>query len=89
MPVVIVPEAYRGPTRGQGQIHVEGETVRDCIEAVEAGNPGFRELVIDASGAAHRFVSFFVNDEQLVSDVLDTKLHDGDRLEILAAIAGG
>jgi len=89
MPIVIVPEAYRGPTRGLSKVPVQGDTVRACLEAVEAGHPGFLDLVIAADRLPHKFVKLFVNEEQLGADALDTRLDDGDRLEILAAIAGG
>ena len=36
MPTVLVPTAYRGPTRGLAEVVVVGATVRECLEAVEA-----------------------------------------------------
>jgi sulfur carrier protein ThiS len=89
MPVVIVPEAYRGPTQGIGQVEVKADTIRGCLEAVEAQHPGFLPLVLDAQGRQHRFVKLFVNQEQLDSDALDRPIDEQDRLEVLAAIAGG
>ena len=90
MPKVLIPTAYRGPTRGAAEIEVEGRTARDCIEAVEAQCPGFGELVIDSAGAVQKFVKLFRNGDQLDSAVaLDTVLEPSDDLEVLAAIAGG
>ena len=40
MPVVKIPAAYRGPTRGAESVPVEGETVRACIQAVADAFPG-------------------------------------------------
>ncbi len=89
MPIVIIPEAYRGPTKGLAQIGVEATTVGEALEAVEAEYKGFVELVFDKSGAVLKFVKLFVNEEQIDSVKLDLALADEDRLEILAAIAGG
>lgn len=89
MPAVIVPEAYRGPTRGVGRFDVDAETVRDALEAVEQSHPGFLTLVLDGAGRPHPFVKLFLNEEQLASDSLDTPLTKDDRVEVLAAIAGG
>jgi adenylyltransferase/sulfurtransferase len=89
MPIVIVPEAYRGPTRGLAQIEVEATTVGEALLAVEADHKGFRELVFTAAGDVHKFVKLFVNDEQIDSAKLDLELGEADRLEVLAAIAGG
>ncbi len=89
MPFVVVPEPYRGPTRGLGEVQVEASDVLEAILAVEAAYPGFRDLVLDAEGALHRFVKLFVNDEQIERGALDRSLGDEDRLGVLAAIAGG
>lgn len=94
MPTVLVPTAFRGPTRGEGEIPVEGASVRACLEAVEAKFPGFLAQVLDPDGAPHRFVKLFVNGDQLAArgeggEALDAPLEPDDRLEVLAAIAGG
>ena len=89
MPSVFVPTAYRGPTRGEAQIEVEGATVRACLEAVEALYPGFLAQVLDAKGGAHRFVKLFVNEQQIDGEALDAAVEETDRIEVLAAIAGG
>ncbi len=89
MPVVIVPEAYRGPTRGLSRIEVDADNVRGALERVERDHPGFFELVVDKAGRQHRFVKLFVNEKQLGNDSLETPLRADDRLEVLAAIAGG
>jgi hypothetical protein len=89
MPFVIVPEAYRGPTKGVGEIFVDGQTVRQCLESVEEDHRGFLALVLDGGGALHKFVKLFRNEEQLGTDALEIRLDETDRLEVLAAIAGG
>jgi hypothetical protein len=89
MPVVVVPPPYRGPTRGDGEIRVPGASVLACLAAVEAGHPGFRDQILDAQGRLHRFVKLFVNGEELPREPVDAPLAPDDRLEILAAIAGG
>ena len=89
MPIVVVPPPYRGPTAGEGEIRVDAASVLGCIEAVEARFPGFRNQILDVGGKAHRFVSLFVNGDEIPREHLDARLAPEDRLEILAAIAGG
>ncbi len=89
MPTVRIPPPYRGPTGGEASVEVEGATVRQCLEAVGSRFPGFREQVLDGSGRAHRFVSLFVNGQEIDREALDKPLSAADELEILAAIAGG
>jgi hypothetical protein len=89
VPMVEVPTRYRGPTNGVGQIEVDADTVRACIEAVEAEHPGFSELILDRAGNVRRFVRLFKNGEPLDRDAVDVPIEAGDRLQILAAAAGG
>ena len=89
MPVVEVPPPYRGPTRGEERIAVQGATVEACLRAVDAKHPGFAQQIFDETGSVHKFVKLFINGEPIPATALDRKLSDQDELTILAAIAGG
>jgi hypothetical protein len=89
MPIVVIPPPYRGPTRGAEEVEVPGGSVAACLDAVEARFPGFRAQVVDGQGRVHAFVKLFRNREQLSGDVLAQTVGERDRLEVLAAIAGG
>ena len=60
------------------------------------GEPARRQAVSNpdgtvtaGAGRVHRFVSLFVNGDEIGREALDRPLSDADRVEILAAIAGG
>jgi len=89
MPVVLIPPPYRGPTRGEAEIETSGASVIDCLRQVEQRSPGFLSLVLDDGGGIHRYVKLFVNEEQVDSEWLDVPVADDDRIQVLAAIAGG
>ena len=89
MPTVMIPTAYRAPTRGQAEVAVAGASVLECLRAVEARFSGFLELVLDAQGDVHPFVKLFVNGEQIAPADLGVSISAEDRIEVLAAIAGG
>ena len=91
MPIIQVPVIYRGHTRRETQIEVEGATLGACLDAAEAIHPGFKALVVDDSGAIHKFNKVLVAGELLERDpsVLETPVAAGDEIEVLAAIAGG
>ena len=89
MPRVIVPVACRGPTLGEGEVDVAGSTVGECLDGVGRRYPGFAELIFDDAGRVHRFVTLFVNGDEIARQGLDVVVADSDRVEILAAIAGG
>ena len=89
VPKVEVPPRYRGPTGGVSLVEVEADSVRSCIEAVEAKHPGFGELILDRDGNLRRFVRLFVNGEALERDAVDAPVADDDHIQVLAAAAGG
>jgi len=90
MPVVLIPAAYRGPTQGKAEVEVPSGTILACIEKVESLYPGFMPLVIDANGCVQRFVKLFINEEPVASEGFQMiVVGETDRLEVLAAVAGG
>jgi hypothetical protein len=91
MPLVTIPTAFRGTTQGMAQIEVPPGSIKSCLESVGAQAPGFLELCLDADGKAQRWLKFFVNEVQLDEsvDVLGVEIGKDDRLEVLAAVAGG
>lgn len=89
MPVICVPPPYRGPTRGQAELEVEGRTVGECIAAAEARYPGFAELMLDGAGRLHRFVRIFVEEQPIATDGLASPVAEDARLDVIAAIGGG
>ena len=89
VPVTLaIPPPFRGPTAGKGEVQVEGDSVRACLEAAEAAYPGLLDLVYD-KGGVRRSVRLFVGDDPLGAGELDDPIPDGVVLSIVAAIGGG
>ncbi len=89
MPRVKIPPPYRGPTGGRAIVRVDGLTVGDCLAALAESHPGLGELLQEPGGALHRFVTVFVNGDEVERSALDTPVGDSDEVEILTALAGG
>lgn len=89
MPIIQIPPPYRGPTGGASEVDVEGATLRDCLEAIEAKHPGFGPFVFDAKGGLNKFATWFRNGDKLTGDVLATALEPGDAIDIISSVAGG
>ncbi len=89
MPEVEVPSRYRGPTQGVSHVQVEGQTVRECIEAVDAQYPGFQEQIIHSRGELNLFVRVFVNGDALDRSALEASVEADDKIQILTSAAGG
>ncbi|NWF36393.1 ubiquitin-like small modifier protein 1 [Mariprofundus sp. KV] len=87
---VRIPTPLRKLTGGADEVSVEGATVGDVIESLEAAHPGLKERLCDDAGEIRRFVNVYVNDEDVrFLDGRATALKDGDEISIVPAIAGG
>ena len=58
-------------------------TIADLVAALDRRLPGFRDQLDDA------LFNFAINDELLLHDSRRRALVDGDRVEIIPALAGG
>jgi molybdopterin synthase sulfur carrier subunit len=87
---VRIPTVLRPQVGGQSVVSAEGTTVREVLAAVEAAHPGFGPMVVEAGGGLKRFLSVFLDDENVrYRQGLDTPVADGSTLVILPAVAGG
>lgn len=88
--IVRVPTTLRTLTGGESEVKVDGDTVADVIESLEAAHPGFKERILDDAGELRRFVNVFVSDDDVrFMDGLATSVPDGETLSIVPAVAGG
>ena len=91
MPVQVnLPTVLRPHAGGERTVSVDGATVGQVLTALVAEYPGMSGQVIDDTGALHKFVNIYLNDDDVryLSGV-DTAVGAGDELSILPAVAGG
>jgi len=87
---VNLPTVLRPHAGGERTVSVDGATVGQVLTALVAEYPGMSGQVIDDTGALHKFVNIYLNDDDVryLSGV-DTAVGAGDELSILPAVAGG
>lgn len=87
---VRIPTTFRTLTGGANKVSVEGSTVAEVIDALEAAHPGFKARLLDDNGAIQRFVNVFVSDDDVrFLDGVNTAVADGAEVSIIPAVAGG
>jgi molybdopterin synthase sulfur carrier subunit len=87
---VRVPTTLRTLTAGSSEIAVEGSTVAEVLDQLEAQHPGFKERLLDGEGGLRRFVNLYVADDDVrFREGLQTPVADGDTVAIIPAVAGG
>jgi molybdopterin synthase sulfur carrier subunit len=69
---------------------VPGETVRDALEGVFAGNPRLRGYVLDEQGRLRRHVVVFVDGEPIADrERLADPLRPDSSVHVMQALSGG
>ena len=90
MPTVRIPTQLRELSGGQSEVKVDGGTVAEVLEALDAAHPGFRGRLFDDAGKLRRFVNVFVADEDVrFLQGIETPVAAGQTVSIVPAVAGG
>lgn len=87
---VRIPTQLRKMSGGAAEVSVDGATVAEVLDALDAEHPGFAERLRDDTGALRRFVNVFLAEEDIrFLNGLETPVADGQTLSIVPAVAGG
>ncbi len=88
--VVRIPNPLRKITNDQDKVSVEGDTLLQVIDSLEAEHIGIKERICDEAGELRNFVNVYVNGEDArFLDGLQTPVKSGDEISIVPAVAGG
>ena len=82
LPPVLAP-LFPGLPR---ELEVEAATVNEAIERLNEQWPGLRDRLVEPGPQLRPHINVYVDRER---GGLDTKLADGSRLDVIAAISGG
>jgi molybdopterin converting factor small subunit len=87
---VRIPSALLNRTGHRRIVAVEGQTVREIIQALERDYPGFGFNVCYETGELRPFVNIFVGDEEVrYLEGLDTPVDPAQTIHIFHSVAGG
>jgi len=87
---VRLPTLLRVHAGGAASVSADGATVGEVFARLTKEYPGLAGQLVDDSGALHKFVNVYVNDDDIrYMDQLDTPLIGTDVVSILPAVAGG
>lgn len=90
MPIqVSLPTILRPLAKDLRRVDTEGANLAEAIDFLEASYPGLKDRLVE-DGALRRYVNIYINDEDVrFLGGLDSALADGDRIDVLPAVAGG
>lgn len=86
MAVVWIPQLLRPLTGGAETVRVDGATLRDVIDNLDAQHPGVRDRLLDG-GLIRDEIALAIGSDQATD--LSATVGPDDEVHILPAIAGG
>lgn len=91
---VVLPYHLRSLAHVDGEVTVDGGTVADVLDALEAAHPVLRGTLRDASGSRRPFVRFFACQEDFSHSSYDEPLPTAvlagrEPFLVVGAMAGG
>lgn len=88
--LVRIPTPLRALTQGQAELKIDGTSVGDLIERLDAKYAGLKDRLCEGDGKVRRFINIYVNEEDIrFLQGTATPLKAGDAVSIVPAIAGG
>jgi len=85
-----LPAVLRPLAGGRSEARGEGRTVGEVLRALERAHPALAERLLDAEGRPRRYLTLFLNDEDVRGlSGIETPVREGDELTLVPAIAGG
>lgn len=87
MATVVLPRSLVALFAGaERRVDVEGASVREVIDALDARLPGMRDRLLEAGPAIRRHINVFVDGE---AATLDTPVAPGSTVHVIPAVSGG
>ncbi len=87
---VRIPTPLRTFTDGSEEVNIEGSTIQEIVDNMEANHNGIKDRLCGEDGKIRRFLNVYVNDEDIrFLQNQETPVKDGDTVSIVPAIAGG
>jgi molybdopterin converting factor small subunit len=87
---VRIPSVLRRQTRGEEMVALEGGTLGEVLDRLEARHEGLKGKLRGPQGEIRRFVNIYVNDHDVrLLEGSATRVTDGDEVSIIPAVAGG
>ena len=86
---VKLPPILQEFSGGVETLEVNGRTVGECLNQLEARFPGIRESLLDRQGKLLRAFGIYLNSDGLHPVELDSPVRGGDEIVILNFLMGG
>ncbi|MBX7111387.1 MAG: MoaD/ThiS family protein [Dehalococcoidia bacterium] len=87
MPLVFIPSLMRNMTENQDRVPIEGSTLRQVVDNLDARYPGIKDLIVQ-DGRVRPGLALAINGEVATTGLM-AKVAEEAEVQILPAIGGG
>ena len=87
MPTIAIPSLMQKLTNGANQVVVEGKTLREVINNLEAAHPGFKERLCDGD-RIRPSISVYI-DSVMTREGMHQPVDETANIHFVPAISGG
>jgi adenylyltransferase/sulfurtransferase len=88
--LICIPASFASPASHREEVAASGATIGQVLADLGRSRPGMGSRVLDGHGGISRHLSLLLNGQEVDHhDDLDAPVVDGDRIDLLPAIAGG
>ena len=88
MAIVFIPSLMRDLTGGADKVTVEGATLRQVINALEAAHPGTKDRLMDAGGRIQEGLAVAIDGETTHLGLIEP-VKETSEIHFIPAIGGG
>ena len=88
MAIVFIPSLMRDLTGGADKVTVEGATLRQVINALEAAHPGMKERLMDTEGRIQEGLAVAIDGETTHLGLIEP-VKETSEIHFIPAIGGG
>ena len=86
--IVHIPAHWRDHSGGRATVEVQGRTLREVINSLDAAYPGMKALLTDEHGEVRGEIAVAINSEVTESSLLEP-VPEGAEIFLIPAIGGG
>ena len=87
---ISLPSVLSRLADGNRAVPAAGDTVGEAVADLTRRFPSLSTRLVDDAGEPYPFVTYYLNDEDIrFTGGFGARVHDGDELTIVSAVAGG
>ena len=88
--LIEIPSALKQYTNNQDEVEVQGNSVEEVLESLCKNHVDLKSNLFNENGKVRNFINVYLNDDDIrYAEGMNSKVKDGDCIQIVPSVAGG